>query len=232
MGNEYLIPFAKDIWICEGLPVNFYGFDYPTRMTIIKLENDELFIHSPIAPTKEILAEIDKLGEVAFLVSPNKIHHLFLGDWKKIYPKAKMFASPGLKKKRNDLVFDGELQNEPEEKWAKEIDQIIFAGSKAVSEVVFFHKSSKTLILADLIENFEKDWFKGWKRIIMPFVGIIAPNGKAPIDFRLSFLGGKAKAKKSLAQMKAWQPENIIIAHGICFKGTGIKELERAFSWV
>ena len=101
-----------------------------------------------------------------------------------------------------------------------------------MDEVVFFHKTSQTLILADLIENFEANWFKGWKGALAKLAGIVAPHGKAPIDFRLSFFGNKKVAREKLSRMTAWQPQNIIIAHGLCFKNNGIAELKRAFGWL
>ena len=101
-----------------------------------------------------------------------------------------------------------------------------------MDEVVFFHKPSQTLILADLIENFDRDWFKGWRRWIAGLAGIIAPKGKAPLDFRLSFFGRKAAARKSFARIIGWQPKHIIIAHGHCFKNNAMDELKRAFSWL
>ena len=224
--------FAQDIWIAEGPPVDFYGFKYPVRMTVIRLADEKLFVHSPIAPTPELLQQVVALGDVYYIVSPNKLHHLYLGDWGDIFPEAQVFASPGLMNKRPEISFDGELGDVPEIDWASEIDQLIFAGSRAMDEVVFFHKASKTLILADLIENFESGWFKGWQGIIARLAGIIAPKGKAPIDFRLSFLGHKADARKSLSRIKAWQPRHIIIAHGTCFKNDAMRELNRAFKWL
>ncbi len=228
--------FADNIWIADGPPVDFHGFDYSVRMTVIRLttgpRGDEIFIHSPISPTPEILQEVVALGDVAYIVSHNKIHHLYLGDWGDIFPEAQVFASPGLMNKRPELSFDGELGDAPETGWSKEIDQLIFAGSRAMDEVVFFHKPSQTLILADLIENFDRDWFKGWRRWIAGLAGIIAPKGKAPLDFRLSFFGRKAAARKSFARIIGWQPKHIIIAHGHCFKNNAMDELKRAFSWL
>ena len=228
--------FAENIWIADGPPVDFHGHDYCVRMTVIRLtagpRGDEVFIHSPISPTPEILQEVVGLGEVAYIVSPNKIHHLYLGDWADIFPDAQIFASPGLMNKRPELSFDGELGDVPETGWAKEIDQLIFAGSRVMDEVVFFHQPSQTLILADLIENFDRNWFKGWRGVVARLAGIVAPDGKMPIDFRWSFCGHKKQAKVCFERMLDWQPRQIIIAHGHCFKTNAIGELKRAFGWL
>ena len=232
MAINALRKFGENIWTAEGPPVSFYGMPYPVRMTVIKLDNGDLFIHSPIAPDGELLKQVKALGPVKYLVSPNKIHHLYMGDWQQLFDQAKMFASPGLRKKRADLEFDADLQDRPEEEWESEIDQLVFAGSRAVSEVVFFHHQSKTLILTDLIENFDPDWFPGWKGWLAKIGRIVAPDGQAPLDFQLSFFGRKHLARQSVERIKQWQPKNIIIAHGACYKGNAMSEIKRAFRWV
>ena len=45
---------------------------------------------------------LDSLGEVAFVVSPNKIHHLSIGDYIDAYPRAQAFASPGLLERQDE----------------------------------------------------------------------------------------------------------------------------------
>ena len=230
MGGQ-LKPFGTNIWIADGPPVNFYGFAYPVRMTVMRLDDGRLFIHSPIAPEPELVKEVTALGAVAFVVSPNKIHHLYLGHWRALFGDALMYASPGLAKKRTDLHFDGELGDAPETAWAGAIDQLIFKGSRVMREVVFFHKPSGTLILADLIENFPQDWFTGWKGLVARMTGITEPDGRAPLDWRLTFFGGRRAARKCVARIKAWHPQKIIIAHGTCYEHDAMAEIERAFRW-
>jgi hypothetical protein len=40
---------------------------------------------------------INALGHARHLVSPNKIHHLFLGKWAQAWLDAKLYVSPGLR---------------------------------------------------------------------------------------------------------------------------------------
>ena len=90
-----------------------------------------------------------------------------------------------------------------------------------MTEPVFFHHASRTLILTDLIENFEPAKFSSrfWAQI-MKWVGIAEPDGKTPPDWRATFRN-RAAARESLAQMLAWQPEKIILAHGRCYETNG-----------
>jgi hypothetical protein len=48
------------------------------------------------------------------IVSPNKIHHLFLKERADRWPEASLYESPGLAKRRPDLRFDAELGDEPD----------------------------------------------------------------------------------------------------------------------
>lgn len=225
-----LEPFGSDIWVVEGPVVSFYGFPYPTRMVLIRLSGGGLFVWSPIALTPELKAQIDALGPVAHLVSPNSIHHLSLGQWKAAYPDAKLYASPGLPKKRKDLVFDAVLGDSPQAAWARDIDQIEMAGSFAMTEIVFFHRKSRTAIFADLIENFRPGWFKGWKGWLARLDGIVGPYGGAPREWRFTFR--KKTARVALARILAWQPEQVVMAHGEMTRHDGTAFIRKSFRWL
>ena len=86
-------------------------------------------------------------------------------------------------------------------------------GSFALTEVVFFHRRSRTALFADLIQNFPRDWFKGWRGFLARHGGIVAPNPGAPSDWRASFLNRRA-ARVSLDKVLAWPIERVLIAHG------------------
>ena len=175
--SALLREFGPRLWMSEGpvVPV-FFGFSHPTRMAVIKLSDGGLFVWPPIALSGALRGEIDALGPVRHLVSPNFFHHLFLGEWKSTYPEARLYASPGLRKRRKDLAFDDDLGNAPGAGWAVEVDQVLVCGSFAMTEVVFFHRASRTAIFADLIQNLPPDWFKGWRRVVARLDGIISPN--------------------------------------------------------
>lgn len=223
---------AQNIWLHEGETVRFLGLPYSTRVTVIELDGQRLWIHSPTALNPSLRKEIDGLGKVCYLIAPNKLHHLFLSSWQEAYPEAETYAAPGLTAKRPDLHFDKELNSSAEPQWKDEIEQTLFSGSLSMEEVVFFHIDSKTLILTDLIENFEPSAFNGWQRLVAGLTGIVAPNGKTPVDWRMSFLFGKKQARAALATMLEWQPDNIVIAHGECVFGHGTEFLRRSFSWL
>ncbi len=226
-----LQPFGTDIWTAEGPVVSFYGFPYPTRMVAIRLTNGDLFVWSPVALTRELKAEIDTLGPVAYLVSPNKLHYFFLAEWKATYPEARLYAPPGLAQKRKDLRFDATLNDTPESAWAADIDQVHMGGSFALTEIVLFHRGSSTAIFADLIQNFPPGWFKGWRGFVARLDGITASDPGAPREWRFSFRNRKI-AREALARILAWEPEQVIIAHGGMVRQDGAAFIRKAFRWL
>ncbi len=175
---------------------------------------------------------LSNLGPVSYLIAPNHLHHLFLPEWKSAFPDAKVFGTQEVIRKRADITFDGALERDVEWPWEQELDQLMFTGSPAMQECVFFHRSSRTLIVTDLIENFSGDGFKPWQRLVAKGAGIMAPNGKMPVDWRLSFMFGKAKARRHLKQMLAWNPERIIMAHGEIIPESGTQFLKSSFHWL
>lgn len=229
---QTLKQFSPKIWIYDGESVQWYGMPYTTRMTVIELPNNKLWVHSPSKISNSLLADLAALGSPHYLVSPNKLHHLYLEEWKALFPQACLYAPPGLVKKRTDIFFDHELADRPEAGWAEDIDQVIFRGSPIMEEVVFFHKPSGTLILTDLVENFPENYFSGIKSIIARMTGIVSPDGKTPLDWRLSFLMGKSKARDSFSRLLAWNPKKIIIAHGECIEQNAVQFLKKSFGWL
>jgi hypothetical protein len=159
--------FGPDLYVADRPTVSFYGFPYPTRMAVAKLLDKSAWVWSPVALSEDLARAVDAIGPVGRIVSPNKLHHLFLGEWAKRWPDARLYAPPGLARKRPDLRFDAELADEPDAAWAADIDQVIFRGSFALEEVAFFHRESQTAIIGDLVQRFPESKMSGWSGMLM-----------------------------------------------------------------
>jgi hypothetical protein len=226
-----LTEIEKNLWIVEGGAVRFLGIPYPTRMTVVRLADGSLWIHSPIQLDSALTEELQALGPVRYLISPNKLHHLFMGEWAERWPEARTYASPGLAKRRKDLRFDAELGDRPEPDWAEEIDQVIFRGSFAMEEVVFFHRPSRSVIVTDLVQKFDPASLAWFQRAVMRLDGMVGPDGSTPREWRLSFWNRRA-AREALRKALAWDPERILLAHGEWVRGNGREALERSLRWL
>lgn len=164
------------------------------------------------------------------------MHYAHIAEWKRRYPQATAWASPGVRERAAsqhiEVTFDADLADAPPPDWADTIDQLRFRGSRAMQEIVFLHRASATLILADLIENFEAEKLPTAMRWMVRLGGVLDPDGKAPLDMRLTYAGRKAEARACLARMRAWQPQRVILAHGRCYLENAVSELPRAFRWL
>lgn len=226
-----LTPWADNLWTIDGEPVPFFTVPYPTRMTLARLQDGALMVISPIRLADCDIHAIEALGPVRYLIAPNKIHHLFLTEWSERYPEAKLYAAPGLAKKRGDLDFAATLGDAPEPEWASDLDQVLLAGSSALTEVVFFHRESRTLIVTDCIQRFPPKSLNLIHRLIMWADGMLGKHGGMPREWRASFKNRRA-ARAAVERMIAWDPKGIIIAHGEPVREDGAAYLRESFHWL
>lgn len=226
-----LVPFSPEICTAQGPVVSFFSFPYPTLMAVIRLSDGSLFVWSPIPLNDALRAEVDALGPVAHLVSPNLFHHFWLGEWKKAYPGARLYAPPGLPRRRRDLTFDAVLGDQPEPAWADDIDQVAMLGNIVLTEIVFLHRRSRTAIFADLLQNFPRNWFKGWRGVIARWDGLVNPNYGAPRELRVTFWW-RQQARRSLQRILDFAPEKVLIPHGDMAMARGTEFIRRGFLWL
>jgi hypothetical protein len=149
-----LEPLGSDLWFADGGIVSFHGFDYPTRMAIVRLVGGGLWLWSPVEKTDAVEDEIRALGPVRHIVSPNKLHYLFLDQWQAAFPDAKLWGTAETIAKCGDLRFSEALAEDPPADWDGQIDQFYFTNSPFLDELIFFHRASSTVIIADLSQTF------------------------------------------------------------------------------
>ncbi len=230
-----LEPVGDSIWLAEGKIISFYGFPYPTRSVVIRLTDGDLWIWSPIELTESLTDDINVLGQVAHLVSPNKLHHLYMQDWKDAYPEAALWGPQSTIQKRIDLAFQAPLTDLPPSEWNGEIDNFWFRGSKMMDEVTFFHPRSSTAIIADLSENFSDEFLRtywSWpKRVLAKAGKITVGHGYAPLEWRLTWFNRKP-ARETMEKLIACDPKRVIMAHGEWQTENGRAYLEHAFAWL
>lgn len=190
-------------------PFTIFGFiALNGRMTIVRLNDGSIWLHSPIPISDELRREVDALGPVRYLVAPSCFHHMFVGEWKEAYPEAEIFAARGLQKKRSDLTINTLVQEPSEQYWA-EFTHITIQGMPAVNEVLFFHIPSKTMIVTDFLFYMPNAsgstgiyaWINGFKqRVQTPFLFTLA-------------IKDTASFRTSLRSVRSWKPKTISMCH-------------------
>lgn len=223
--------FGDEIWTASGPIAVVAGFRYPTRMVVIRLSSGALFVWSPIALSDALRATVDALGPVHYVVAPNALHHLFVNEWRQAYPSAKIYAAPDLRERRRDIMFDGDLNETPLSDWSSEIDQVVVRGNWITTEVVFFHRKSRTVIFADLIQHFDTGWFTGWRAMIARLDLLTAPTPAVPRKFQIAFIDRNV-ARDALHRILAWPIEKMLMAHAAPINEDGHAVVTRAFKWL
>ncbi len=218
----------SDLWVVDS-PLRFGGIEVGARMTVVRLPDSQLLLHSPIAATADLVREVTALGPVAYLVAPNRLHHLFIGDWKQACPDAAVYVAPGLDTKRADLAIAGVLTDEPEPGWKGTLDQVLLAGFPFASEVVFFHRPSATLIATDLAFNI------GSSSPLLTRLAfrLIGTNGRlAPTLLERILVRDRPAFRQSLERILEWPFDRVVVAHGEVSEKGGREDLVRGYSWV
>jgi hypothetical protein len=232
----------------KSLASNLWIFDRPdfppgmvkigTRMTVIKLADGGLFLHSPTKLDDATKTALDSLGEVRAVVAPSRAHHLFVGDYIKVYPAAKLYGPPGLVGEiqdfrarsgaRPDLKLDAVLSDEPQAEWAGEIDQHLFKGAPWLNEVVFFHRPSRTAIFTDLVFNVPADFKDAWL-----FYTIVGGRGRFGPHRIIRFaIRDRKAARDSVARILQWDFDRVIVTHGDVLESGGHAKFAQAFAYL
>ncbi len=223
--------FGPSLYVADGPSVSFYGFPYSTRMAVAKLSDGCAWVWSPVALTEALANAVETIGPVRHIVSPNKIHHIFLGEWADRWPDACIYAPPGLARKKPKLCFDAELGDEPNPVWAADIDQVFFRGSLVMEEVAFFHRASRTAIICDLVQRHPESKMSGWKGMLMRLDSLVGEHGSTPREWRASFLR-RGPARNARKKVLGWEAERLLIAHGECSQSNATAILTEALDWI
>nr|AYM54005.1 hypothetical protein [Pyxidicoccus fallax] len=202
-------------------------FDLGGRMTVIRLPDGGLWVHSPVRFSPEARAAVDALGPVRFLLAPNLWHHLAMQDWAAAYPEAKVAAPAGLRRKRPDLRIDLELGDTPDAGWAGVIDQVHVRGMPEFDEYVFFHRPSRTVLLTDLAFNIHRtdSWLT---RTYLKFSGAWRQLGTTYLA-RAVLMKDMGAVRASLDKVLAWNAERVVVCHGDVVERGGQEALANAF---
>lgn len=222
-----LQPVAEGVWTATiEVPVAKI-MRIPAAMTVLSLPNGEVMLHSPVPMTPERRAAVDALGRVAHLYSPNAVHHLSLGAWADAYPSARVHASRTLAKKRPDLRID-RFQDTPEPAFEGVFEEVHVDAFRTF-ETVVLHRASKTLVLADLVQNMvPSHWLT---RLYATLSGV---NGKVAVlgTIRKTGVTDRAAMKQYLEKILSLDFERIVVGHGDVITHDPKTQLARAYDWL
>ena len=117
--HEYI---SGQIWLC-AYPVKYLGMRFHARMTIIRLADGKLMLHSPCEVDDLMRPMLGEIGEVAYIVAPGTFHHMHVASAQAAFPEAKTFICPGLESKRPSMRFDFLLGDVAPAAWVGQFDR-------------------------------------------------------------------------------------------------------------
>ena len=210
-----MIKIGEDIWVHEDA-MTLMGMKISLRMTIVKLANGGLWIHSPTALVPELREKTEKLGAVRFIVGASNGHNIWLREWQGAFPDAALYVSSGIPKKLKLTKYQV-LDESDEHLWQQDLTRTYMSGVPFFNESVFLHKKTKSLIVTDLIQNYPDKRPPGLagfmaKYIFEPigFKGMcVAPPLKMGFNIK-----DKQKFAVSIRKIQSQDFERIIVTHG------------------
>lgn len=225
--------FQPDVWILDGNLIHFKTMPILPKTVVIKLQNGDLWVHSPITLTAERLQLIRTVSNnVKYLVAPNKYHYQGVDDWKKEFADAQLWVSHGCPKKlpkiKYDHVIDPKRKDYP---WSDEISQVLMGGNRFLDEIFFMHKPSKTLIITDWVHRQDPQNEGAAWRCMKRGLNMLLPNGGIPRHIKAT-LTSKEQGRQAMDVVLSWDFEHVIVGHGSSVEGDGYDYVRRMFRWL
>ncbi|KAL7933146.1 hypothetical protein V8C35DRAFT_305055 [Trichoderma chlorosporum] len=241
-----------------SVPFTRFGkFGIGGRGTLVRLTSGALAVFSPVALTEATKTTVaERGGRLGYIVALDYEHHIFISEWAKQYPDAKIIGPEGLPEKRakqtqdpkiNDdkfaVVFtkNGKRDIKISEEFDADFDYEYFDGH-ANKELVFNYRPDKVLIEADLLFNLPAtEQYSKVPASERPsgflnklFQGFQSTGGDATWAKRFNWhLASKdhKSMSESLKIVDKWDFTTMIPCHGDVLEGNGKEIFRKMFSW-
>jgi len=154
-----------------------------------------------------------------------------LREYLSAYPDATLYGAPTLVKWNRSLPLAELLDGAAPTLWAHELDQLHVQGiGLFLDEMVFYHRPSRSLIVADLLFNLsEKDaWIT---RTMGSFVIGPFPGCRFARLYRPAVTDHR-RMRTAVERILDWDFDQIIVGHGAVVDSNGKEVFRAAFRWL
>lgn len=209
-------------------PVRVAGFALHSRMTVARLAQGGLWLHSP-APFDAALAEqVSALGRVEHICAPNRFHHLHAAAWRAHFADAVLHGAPSLPSKRRDIRFDALLGGPVPPAWRGTLRQEVFHGLPLLDEVVFLHVPTRTLVVTDLCAHLPgRRGLAGW---LLDRIGV---GRRVAMSRTLRWqVKDRGLARASRDRILGWDFDRLVMAHETIVGTGGKRVFAEAMAWL
>lgn len=215
-------PLDDGLWVAEA-PQRFFGVELGARTTLLRTSAG-LLLHSPVAATPDLVAAVDAIGPVRWLLAPNRFHHLHVGGW--VARGVEPWCALGLREKRPDVAWAGDVAGG--HPFGSDVALVQTRSLALTNEVALVHRPTRTLVLTDLAFNLAPT---------APLLTRVAmacacgyPGFKATLLERV--LMRRDLARTELAEILALDFDRVVVAHGEVVERGGKDLLRQAYAWL
>lgn len=220
-----IVPDA--LWHAQH-PLKFGPLSLTTRMTVVRLRDGSLWVHSPIPPTRDLVDHLQRIGRVRYVVAPNKSHHLFFLDFVNAFPTAEGFVAEGLDSKRRDLArFPRVPQGAAP--WGSELESFFLEGLPILNETAWFHRDTGTLILTDLLFCFSTT-NRGLTAFVSKMLGVYGSLAMSR-TMKLAIKDKQALAR-TVTPLLSLPMKRVMVAHDQIVEVDAAVKVAKAFEWL
>lgn len=226
--SSLFTPVAPEIWELD-YPHVVLGLELGRRLTVVRLPSGDLWVHASLPPAPKLTAALAALGRVGYIVGPNTSHDAFLDEFVSAHPDAEFHAAPGLAAANPRLHPTHTLGTVASPAWSEVLDQHLVAGLPRLNEVVFLHRPSRSLILADLAFNLlpPKPWLTRVALTLNDAYGRFTPS-----RLLKSIISDRTALRASIDTILAWDFDRIIVGHGTNIAIGGREALREAYAFL
>lgn len=199
----------------------------PASGLVVRLGSGGLVVVSPVPAINQFVEELKTLGPVEVIIAPSYSHHLAVPKTMAAFPSARVWGSKALQAKRADIAFTDALEPDVQPPWREELMPIPVNGMPRLHETVFFHRASASLYFTDLAFNIARPEALFGRMLL----GLAGPYGRFSFP-RLGRVGDKVALRKTIDELVALEPRQLIVSHGVPVTHHATEVLKSAFAFL
>jgi hypothetical protein len=208
-----------------SFPWHVLGIDFRRNVTLLRLADGRVVVHSTAPFTQQDIGAIRRFGEPTWLVEATLMHDTFAKEGRKALPNIPYLAPDGFVEATE--VHTESLSAPPRE-WDGEIDVLRVDGVR-MNEHALFHRRSRTLVVADLFFSFPQET-SGWPRFFVRHVMRLPRLFGISSVYRLFVIRDKEAFARSMRALLALDFERLVVAHWQPIETDAKRAVERAIA--
>ena len=215
---------AHSLWVLDGTWSNQLG----RRMTVLRLRNNEVWIHNPMQLNEADLSWLSSLGFIKGIVAPNKWHVSDLGWMAEKFPQAQICCPTSFLSKnpkfQDRIIFTTDVSYITP---CRELEFFSVPGAR-IEETIVYHPFTRTLIVCDLMMNMNLEG--SWTQRLFYQMNNMGDCCAPTRALKWLFTSNRTELLSFVEQIAALNPRRIIVNHGEIFEGEGGNQIRTSFA--